>query len=316
MCVVIFAVVAPFALDKYFLPEGEAKAPTTVLTMWHVDTFEGGTGSRQDFLMKTALEFSKKYRDAHVMVVKHTEDSVKENFAKGITPDLISFGNGVEGVINYAKPLKTQVNNQFFNSSAVGGVAYFYPYAYGVYAVFSLQEGAIPSKPKGIVVSKGKSNLAGFALLQEGVEGGEYVEPLLAYTSFVSGKAKKLVGTQRDAYRLIRRGVQFVVEPFASFTDLVQYVAVTAKEGARAEKARRFAEFLILEETQKRLGEIGLFSPLLFDVEYGEDEINTLSKVAPSGVLSGIISSGERVKLLNNDGQKKYFKKFQDFVRY
>ena len=74
---VVFAAFSPRVLDKKLLPEKEEKAKSTVLVMWHVDTFEGGTGSRQDFLMKTAVAFEKENGGVYVSVVKHSEESVK-----------------------------------------------------------------------------------------------------------------------------------------------------------------------------------------------------------------------------------------------
>ena len=103
-CFIVFAPRYLRAEDK--IDEG---AVSTVLVMWHVDTFEGGTGSRQDFLMKSAVEFEKQNNGVLVSVIKHTEESVHENFSRGILPDMISFGVGVYDVVNYAKPLKTRI---------------------------------------------------------------------------------------------------------------------------------------------------------------------------------------------------------------
>lgn len=310
---IIFVVVMPRILDEYFAGDATPNEPrATVLTAWHVDTFEGGIGSRQDFLMKTAIEFERENKGVYVHIVKHTEESVADSFSKGLRPDIISFGNGVDGVLNYAKPLKTQVNNQFFSSATVDGRVYFYPYAYGVYATFAV-DGA---SGDGTVISKGQNNLPLFLALKENLVGGDCLPCIEAYTRLVSGKCARLLGTQRDAYRLLRRGLNFSVEAHTAFTDLVQYVAVTSGDDVKAELSIRFAEFLLSKKTQERLGEIGLFSPLGVNVDYGEEAINKLAASVPKGVLSAVIPPAERKTLLSNDGEKDFFEKFEEYVRY
>ncbi|MBO7214073.1 MAG: hypothetical protein J6V66_01100, partial [Clostridia bacterium] len=53
---VIFS--APFLTRKSGEKSGDS---TVILTLWHADSFEGGTGSRYTFLRKIAESFSKRY---------------------------------------------------------------------------------------------------------------------------------------------------------------------------------------------------------------------------------------------------------------
>ncbi|MBQ9482124.1 MAG: hypothetical protein IJU84_08175 [Clostridia bacterium] len=310
---VVFTAVSPLILDKKLSDTGaEEKQPSVVLTLWHADTFEGGTGSRQDFLMKTATAFEKQNEGVLVSVIKHSEESVRENFSSGVFPDMISFGIGINCVAEYAKPLKTHKNNAFFNSASSGGVQYFYPYAYGRYFIFGAK--AKEGKKRG--VSAGKNNLPLFAAKRGGFENFEIYEPLGCYTAFVSGKITEMLGTQRDVYRLIRRGVEFTAEPFGDFTDLVQYIAVTAKDDRRAALSEKFAEFLLSEETQERLKEIGLFSPVGAAVDYGEEIVNSLSASAPSAVLSALLDGEKYSELKSGDGKDDIFEKFEKYLRF
>ncbi len=311
--------IAVFTVGSFFAVEGrlngkgeEAVSRELVLVLWHVDTFEGGTGSRQDFLMKSAIAFEKKNKGVYVSVIKHTEDSVKESFNRGVFPDMISFSHGVVGVPEVAKPLKTRVNNCFFNSARVGKSLIGYPYAYGIYIEFTNPN----AKKQGSVISSGRWNLPLFALKNAGGELGQTKPPIEAYTDFVSGRSSKLVGTQRDLYRLKRRGFEFEYEQIGDVTDLVQYISVTAEDERRTELAKQFAEYLISDEAQARLGEIGLFSPTGKRVEYGEQEMNFLPSVKIVGTLSVLTDEQRLRELKETDGSGKNFEKFKNYISY
>ena len=71
-----------------------------VLTLWNIDTFEGGVGSRSDFLSSIALSFADK--GSPIMVVTHTVESAKKAIESGKPPDMISYGVGVDFAIKYA----------------------------------------------------------------------------------------------------------------------------------------------------------------------------------------------------------------------
>jgi hypothetical protein len=191
-------------------------------------------------------------------------------------------------------------------------VQLFYPYAYGLYV--KITSGS--EKGRGVVVSKGKNNLALFSMRIGGAEGGDVFSPLDAYTRFVSGKYSVLYGTQRDVYRLTRRGVTFNVEPQLNFTDLVQYVAVTAKSSERIEIASRFSEFLVSDISQQRLCEIGLFSPTGYSVEYDIPAMNEMRRGEIESVLYGAIEDDIFQLLSQNDGKDDFFEKFNNYIMY
>ena len=66
-----------------------------IISLWQIDGFEGGSGSRKQFLLKVARDFEKQNQGVLVMVINHTFLSATENIERGILPDLISFSNGV-----------------------------------------------------------------------------------------------------------------------------------------------------------------------------------------------------------------------------
>ncbi|MBP5308276.1 MAG: hypothetical protein J6Z34_03970 [Clostridia bacterium] len=308
---VAFALVSPYFLDKRLSEKSSVKTEEKkVLVLWHADTFEGGTGSRQDFLMKTAVAFEKANPGVLVSVVKHSEKSVAKNFSEGVLPDLISFGIGINCVAEYAKPLKTGKNNVFFNSARSGGIAYFYPYAYGRYILFR------SGKDGGAVVSQGNNNLPLFAAARENFTFDKALGTEESYASFVGGKYGVLLGTQRDVYRLTRRGFDFTCEPFGVFTDLVQYIAVTATDADRISLSARFADYVVSDAVQKRLPEIGLFSPAEVEADYGDEVMNSLCKTPPVAVLSGLLDAEKYSTLKLNDGENDFFAKFNEYVGY
>lgn len=307
ICLLSFAVSAPFILNGKLLVTEKPKTGTEVLELWHVDSFEGGTGSRKDFLLKSAAAFEKKNEGVLITVINHTPNSVEDNFSKGIFPDLISFGIGVNGVLEYAIPLKTRVDNVFFNSASIGGAVYFYPYAYGRYVLFNNGGNG------DTVLSEGKNNLPKFAAMLAGQEYGEDFDTLEAYSLFAAGKYSRLIGTQRDIYRLCVRGKEFECEPLGNFTDMVQYIAVTSKDGGKAKSAEKFAEYLISDEVQLRLGEIGLFSPTGAAVEYGNEYMQKLSS-APDKVFSALLDGQKYSEIKRNDGNKDFFEKFKNYI--
>ena len=306
VCAVAFSVVSFIMLDKKLLTEGETKETAVILELWHVDTFEGGTGSRAQFLTDAAAAFLKK-TGVYVSVIKHTEESVQAAFDSGNLPDMISFGNGVKGIAERSKPLKTRINGTFFTAGEHGGNAYFYPWAYGRYVLFTRGEGGKT------VATKGKNNLSLFALRLAGASADATLPPADAYAAFVSGEYSTLVGTQRDVYRLSRKGVEFSCEPFGDFTDTVQFLAVFS-EGERGEAAQSFAEFLISGEIQSRLGKIGLFSPTGQTVNYGVPQMQMLSASPPSKVLNGFFTGDEFSTLAAHDGENDFFEKFREYL--
>ena len=66
-----------------------------VLNLWHVETFEGGCGSRANFLKKRAIEFESKNKGVLVSVQTYTPEQVVQKLNDGAKFDLISYSYGV-----------------------------------------------------------------------------------------------------------------------------------------------------------------------------------------------------------------------------
>ena len=61
---------------------------STFLNVWQIDSFEGGKGSRADYLQKIGANFSKKEK-CYVNVTSISAESARVNLANGVTPDII-----------------------------------------------------------------------------------------------------------------------------------------------------------------------------------------------------------------------------------
>ena len=224
-----------------------------VLTLWNIDTFEGGTGARSDFLNSRAIEFGEK--GVLIMVISHTPESAETALSGGATPAMISFGTGLDFIAPRVKSLL----NKKFPPAEINGKTYAYPWCKGGY--FLLRKSGDNRPINKLIVSDGKRNLAlGAAyFLNENYDEIILKEPLDAYADFVSaGDGTALIGTQRDIKRLITRGLNYTATPLEEFNDLYQYIAVTADDEAACSVARKFIDYLLTEKSQEKLSAYGM----------------------------------------------------------
>ena len=91
---------------------------------------------------------------------------------------------------------------------------------------------------------------------------------LEAYVRFLNGDFAYLLGTQRDAQRLISRGVEVDATSLNDFTDLKQYITALKVENKKLGQV--FIDCLLSERIQRKLTTIGMFSEN-YSI-YGADE--------------------------------------------
>lgn len=224
----------------------------TVVKLWNIDVFEGGIGSRGDFLSKVSLGF--KGSGTLVMVISHTVESAKKSVEKGEIPDIVSFGVGVDFLTPYVKKL----SETEFKGGENGGQTYAYPWCRGGYFLITKTEDNQPIDQ--LIVSQNEYNMPYGAINMSKLSAIDTVfeEPLKAYTDFLSGKGA-LLGTQRDIWRLQKRGVSFFAKPLEKFCDLIQYVAVTTCEESKFSVCHDFCKYLLSNGVQNKITEIGMF---------------------------------------------------------
>ena len=218
-----------------------------ILTLWHVETFEGGVGSRGDFITGRAVEFGKKGR--HVLVKTHTIESAKESLKKGEKPDLVSFGIGADFVVPMAKRVTLTVAGEKVKSRA-------FVWAQGGYFLFRKSGDESPIKT--LTISDGGKNLPLGAANLTGVkyENIETVKSTDAYLKLISGNTDAMLGTQRDIRRFTVKNFAYTATPLEKYNDLYQYVAITTDVEDKLPTAKAFAEYLLSEKTAKKISSL------------------------------------------------------------
>ncbi|MBQ8427035.1 MAG: hypothetical protein IJX16_04675, partial [Clostridia bacterium] len=209
-----------------------------VINLWQIDSFEGGVGSRKQFLLKVARGFEKIHKGVLVMVVNMTKEGAEENFKNGTYPDLISYGNGVN-VQNVSEI--TVINS--VDGGQVGDKTFATAWCRGGYALITNPNYKQNEKSDITVVSQSEFTcpLVSLAMSNLALENIEVLAPMDAYVKFVSGKVKYLFGTQRDVNRLESRAIEVDVTPMTEFNDLYQYVSICSKDSLK----RYYAEEVI-----------------------------------------------------------------------
>ncbi len=317
-CALVFCIAFTAVYGKYKISAGVTVKPKppekTIISVWQIDTFEGGTGSRQRFLSENARAFEKANPEILVMVTTQTAESAKTAFENGLRPDLVSYGAGVE--LSGFSEINCGRNTA---CGLIGEKQFAAVWCRGVYALYENPE-IIKTEYEKTAVSAGNFNIpaAAFALssafgskandkagvqneagiITDGRTGGEglpifdeskteYLSPMDAYIKFVSGKAKYLLGTQRDAVRLKNRGFSAKMTPLIGFSDLNQFISLTSTEQTKAVYAERFIQYLLTDEVQKKLNRINMFSGIA-DVEYDDADFVALQNAAKKNSETGL----------------------------
>ena len=264
-CAVFTAVFGRFAIKE----NGIDVTPPTyrgVIKLWQIDSFEGGTGSRKQFLLSAAAEYEKTADGVLVMVISHTQESAKTAISQGNVPDLISYGAGT-----YLPPLAGIDVQNYIVAGAVADKVYATPWCRGGYCLIENPAFSENKKKKQFkfTVSESGNSLPLVAAAVSGTEISDFniKTSLNAYTDFVAGKSKYLLGTQRDINRLLNRGMDFICTPITVYNDLYQYISLTDNDKEKTEYAQGFIDYLMTEKVQKNLYKIGMYS-CFYPVEY------------------------------------------------
>lgn len=264
-----------------------------ILTLWQIDSFEGGTGSRKQFLLERARAFERENLGVLVMVINHTITSAEESLNNGEFPDMISYGLG----LNITNLSELTIGD--FKGGMIGDKSYAVPWCKGGYVLI-----VNPNKAKGnvdeidvLTLSESEYTNPQTAVYLEGLKVKEFVSknPLDAYVDFVSGKTACLLGTQRDINRLNRRGMEYQATPLKEYNDLYQYISVMSQSYEKKYYSDKFVEFLLSENSQNKLTQIGMMSLTqkgLYDGSLGElekiEQNYTISAFSSKQLLSEV----------------------------
>ena len=249
--------------------DGEEDDALQVLTLWQIDSFEGGRGSRAEYLRSLAQDFAKA-ANVYIEVTALSSDAARTNISAGVVPDIISYGAGFYGI----------------ESLVLEG--YGKAWCRGAYCLIALSGTDFSSvSTANTVINEGKDNLVSAAALFSGLQGANYAAPTSAYVSLISGEYDFLLGTQRDVIRLQTRGESFEVKPLTEFNDLYQYISVLTRDGEKAAVAEEYINYVLSHgESLTRIG-------MLCDCEtLYSDEMHALEGVDFSYTIPAVASSG------------------------
>lgn len=254
--------------------DGEEDDSLQVLTLWQIDSFEGGRGSRAEYLRSLAQDYAKT-ANVYIEVTALSSDAARTNISAGVVPDIISYGAGFYGI-------ESLVSEGYGKAWCRG--------AYCLIALSGTDFSAV--SPANTVINEGKDNLVSVAALFSGLQGADYAAPTSAYVSLISGEYDFLLGTQRDVIRLQTRGESFEVKPLPEFNDLYQYITVLTRDGEKAVVAEEYINYVLSHgESLTRIGMLcdgeTLYSDEMHALE-GVDFSYTILAVASSGAVDEI----------------------------
>ena len=254
--------------------DGEEDDALQVLTLWQIDSFEGGRGSRAEYLRSLAQDFAKS-ANVYKEVTALSSDAARTNISAGVVPDIISYGAG------------------FYGIESLVFEGYGKAWCRGAYCLIALSGTDFSSvSTANTVINEGKDNLVSAAALFSGLQGANYAAPTSAYVSLISGEYDFLLGTQRDVIRLQTRGESFEVKPLPEFNDLYQYISVLTCDGEKAAVAEEYINYVLSHgESLTRIGMLcdgeTLYSDEMHALE-GVDFSYTIPAVASSGAVAEI----------------------------
>lgn len=257
-----------------------------LLTLWQIDCFEGGKGSRADYLQNIGNKF-KENGGCYIKVVSLSPSAALKNIETGAVPDLISFGAGMCGLENLPR---------IENNNCV--------WAHGGYCILSVEESADFSDISidNTVINVGTENLSAVAGLLCGLGGAPEELPTEAYVNLINGKYKYLLGTQRDVFRLKTRNVAFKIKPVTEFNDLYQNISATSENSQKLLYGNKFIEYL--KNNGSQLSKIGLMG----DVKLYDDELGMLEGINYEVKLISPLSQSKKseiVQAVENSDVKK-----------
>ncbi len=322
----IFSPIFLFNREIYFSPvEKFFSSPlkTKVLSLVHVETFEGGLTSRATFLEKQATAFNKKNTDVYITVKTLTPEQLKLNYSKNFC-DIISFGFGVGDIVkdDLLTLPKVSFREDFLEACLIDKNLVAYPYMFGGYTAitreqtfnnFNFEKNDLKNLGNIIIKNKNKTeyslgfsksaytNIAESLVVNNVSTNEEYfyennLSPYEMYENFLGGKFATLIGTNRDVIRLKDRELKGTVSSLVynyleGYTDLVQYIGILSDSIEKQEISKEFLKFIMEDDTQKSLAKVGLFSPVLdsiYENGFLKEQETILSKKlkVPSAFLS------------------------------
>lgn len=271
--IVAFLLVSPFTIMTSLLKSQsnvnrvETFEYQGILELWHIETFEGGSASRINFLEKQAIKFEREHRGTYIVIENMSLEQLQLNLKNGKTPDMISFGIGVgEEVADKLISLKcSNIRSDLLEGGKFCGKQLAVPYILGGYAIVQTNaenSGVCGVGMKGAInpfkaVEKNGKKIKLFNDID--------VDTYTAYDRFLKGQFNSLLGTQRDVYRIYNRQQKGLlndvsISALGGYTDLVQYFSIFKTNSQIENMCNKFLTTLTSFDVQTKLANINMFS--------------------------------------------------------
>ena len=300
------------------------QASTIFLKLWHIDSYEGGSGNRASFLERMAREYHEQNSSVYVVVQVMSGQELENAIVSGERPDIISFSHHTAPIFSaYLQELSISTNcrQDLLDNAERDGALYAVPWNLSGYCLVGnsqVDERVLSALSADTAYSfdGGRYNyVAGLvdSYAQVAMQANTDAKadltrcadilnltPYQAYTTFVANEASVLLGTARDFYRVKNRvelnnmaECKFV--PLGKFSDLVQYLGVL--DASNKAVAEGFMEFMVSDDVQKRLCDIGLFSTtglgIYSDADYKAFEQALNSQLRGISIFASAQQKGE-----------------------
>ena len=258
-----------------------------ILNLWHIDSFDGGKGSRAVFLKDVASQFQRENEGVFILVTVHTQESAARAVASGEVPDLLSFGCGTGFAADLVRILPSEMAG-----ATLAGQTCAAAWCRGAYFLFTAEGDFSDVTPQNTVLSVGRGASTAGAAYMAGLRGTFHEQrSVQAYLTLLQGKCKYMLGTQRDVWRYAAREFTVQAKPLAEYSDLVQYIAVCSEDMDNYDASVRFIELLLSEQVQQTLSRIGMLSATGISVYAGEQPLLAEAETsAPNTVVSPWLS--------------------------
>lgn len=226
------------------------------ITLWQIDCFEGGTGSRATWLKEQSYAFEKRHNGVYIAVETVSPERA-EILLKTKKPDIISFSSPIK----IGDTQQISLNEPFFRTdlqSVVFDDAV--PWCFGAYFLFEGEE----EKSKDKIAYTEKNGYYPLRVTEEfdlNKQTQEFSKQYEAFNAYANKKISSLIGTQRDLYRLknLKENRQGNIS-VASYSDLVQYFSVFKQNNEKkTEMINKYISFILSADVQNNIGKLGLF---------------------------------------------------------
>ncbi len=304
---VVIMIIAPFFRGGHKEQTVENGA---ILSVWQIDSFSGGYGSRTTFLRKVLLGFTKNNPSVSVLVAEHTPSSAQALIDKGVLPNVISYGPCSLELQGHALKL----SKKGFLGGEVNGDIYALPFLRGGY--FVIEKGGGASE---VIIPQKEYSSNEVACLFSGITASEYklMESEEAFLLFLRSDKATMIGCQREIVRLTARNEDFTYKVIEGYSDLYQYLSITKEDNF--DQSKKLVDYLISSAVQSKLQDIKMFSVSEENRYYNDGCFSDFEKAKITNTLSAFSTKSHlkalkesAVKALNEKGDKgdilKYLK--------